>query len=228
MGRIVDLIRVKYKKYNKNIYISKKIDNYLLDLSKSKLDKKIAKDYKFLMSEHDASYMTPLNQLELICMLAKMVDAKKILEIGAFKGFCSLFLSKKLNRSVRITTTEINQKNIEFAKNLWERHKIKNIKLYEGDATLTLRNIKDKFDVIYIDADKNNYPIYFKIALRLSNKGTIILFDNSLWAGIVVNDKTKYSHASILNKLNREIYKSSLVDTVLVPAWDGLTILRVK
>lgn len=224
MKTISDHFFVRYKKRNKNILVTKKVDQYLLSLSNKKNE--LDDEFKKIAKLKNGSLQTPPNQLELIAVLAKSINAKNILEIGTYKGLSSLYLSKNLGPKVKITTCELIPENINDAKKLWLKHNTKNISIIEGNATETIKNLKSKYDLIYIDADKNNYPIYYDLCKKLVNKNGLLILDNMLWAGLVVNEKSGYSHAMILKKLNERIYKENS-SVSLIPAWDGIMIINM-
>lgn len=87
---------------------------------------------------------------------------------------------------------------------------------------------REIFDFIYIDADKKEYPKYYELALKLSKEGTLIAIDNALWAGLVAESETNYSHAKIINQLNKKIFYRFQYAVTLVPAWDGLLVVQVN
>ena len=89
-----------------------------------------------------------------------------------------------------------------------------------------IKKLTEKYDMIYIDADKSQYPAYYKAALRLRKKDGLILMDNMLWAGLVAQEKSGYSHATLLGQLNESIYQSNHASVSMIPAWDGLLLIK--
>ncbi len=231
MRKIVDIFRTGYKQRNKNILVTKKVEQYLTSLSSSNIDQKLYLEFQQIVSSVDGSYQTPLNQLEFMVMLAKVLSVRKILEIGTFKGFTALYLHQNLPNLERITTCELSENNGNYAIELWKKFGAEEqIELVQGDAKKTLQaiNFQDaEYDMIYIDADKKGYPEYYQLALSMCKKGGIILLDNMLWAGLVAYENTSYSHPRLLNQLNKTIYNDRFNDVAMIPAWDGLLIIHV-
>lgn len=228
MKTISDRFFVFYKKRNKNVWVTKRVNEYLLRLSQRRIaSTKLAGDYKKIIQSPEGSYQTPLNQLELIALLAKANGAKKILEIGTFRGFTSMYLALELGKDAQITTCELLEDNAEKAWSLWKKHNVeKQITLIRGDALKNIKTLSETFDLIYIDADKKQYPEYYNVAKKLCKKEGMILLDNMLWAGLTASQKTGYSHATLLNGLNQRIYKDDNTSVAMVPAWDGLLIIK--
>ena len=195
-------------------------------MSEINTDEQLLNDYKTIIESPNGSYQTPLNQLELIALLAKTNNARKVLEIGTFKGFTSLYLSLKLDAKTQITTCESLSDNITSAKALWRKYGAKNINILKGDAAKNIDKLTEKYDLIYIDADKKQYPRYYESAKRLCKKGGLILIDNMLWAGLVASKKTGYSHATLLRDLNQKKYEDDNDSVSMIPAWDGLIVVR--
>lgn len=222
-----DRFFVLYKKRNKNVWVTKKVNNYLLKLSHKRIRAELLQDYKSIIQTPVGSYQTPLNQLEFISLLAQTNDAQKILEVGTFRGFTSLYLSLELGKKSQITTCELVDDNIKFAQELWSKYDIgKQITMLEGDALKSIKALSGTYDLIYIDADKKQYPEYYVEAKRLCKKGGLILIDNMLWAGLVAEQKSGYSHATLLDTLNKKIYQDDNASVSMIPAWDGLLIIK--
>jgi len=226
MKTLRDHIRVNYKNHNKNVFVSKRTHRYLLELTESQLDNQLAADYHAIADAPRGSYQTPINQVELIATLAKSIGAKNVLEIGTFKGFTALYLKTILGKDCRITTCEIDDENITASKALWKKYGLQeDITLVAGNAVENMKSLQGEYDLVYIDADKKNYPLYYQEATRLCKKGGLILLDNMLWAGLAAEKKTDFLHAQILGNLNKEIYSAGHANVAMIPAWDGLLVV---
>ncbi len=226
MRTLRDRVRVAYKARNKNVFVSRRTYRYLLSLTESNLDPRLVADYHAIADAPRGSYQTPINQVEFLATLAKAHGAKKILEVGTFKGFTALYLSMALGENCKVTTCESVEENIETAARLWKKHHMENsITMLAGDATEKIPKLTGQYDLIYIDADKKNYPTYYKEAKRLCKKGGLILLDNMLWAGLTAEENTGYLHPQIFRKLNKEIYSAGHESVAMVPAWDGLLVV---
>jgi len=171
----------------------------------------------------------------LVCntllMFIKMIKARRVLEIGMFTGYSSLYMAQGLPEDGEIHTCEIMERHINTATDFFNQSKYKdNIFIHSGNAMDTLENFKiNSFDLVFIDADKKNYPNYLEIILPKLKSGSIILSDNVLWTGKVIEPLQKSDQdTKALLEYNKMINEHSQLETVLLPIRDGLTLTRVK
>lgn len=169
-------------------------------------------------------------QGRILAMLSKLTKPKSILEIGTYTGYSALCLAEGLDKEGMVHTIDINEELFDFQKRYFDKSEYANqIKQYLGNALEIIPTMEDSFDIVFIDADKSNYINYFHAVIDKINKGGIILSDNVLWSGKVVenvNEKDEDTKAIVAyNKLLKE---DNRVETVLLPIRDGLTISRVK
>lgn len=168
-------------------------------------------------------------QGRVLSMIAKLVNPESILEIGTFTGYATLCLAEGLRKNGTIDTIDINEELYDFQKKYFEKSGFgTNIMQHVGDALDIIPTLNKTFDLVFIDADKENYLNYFELIVPLMNKGGIILSDNVLWSGKVVeplqpNDKS----TKVLVEYNHYINNDPRVETVLLPIRDGLTVSRV-
>jgi O-methyltransferase len=229
IAKLKDKALVELKRRNKNVIVTKKLTNYIEDLSNTGFDTKYIEEYKRITSLPSGSYQTPLSEIRFLNLLISSVDAKTILEVGTYKGFTAMLFANT-SPSCHVTTCELNTENAKEAQTLWEHYGFSDrITLIEGKATDSMDSLisqEAKFDFVYIDANKNQYPEYVEKAMALVRKGGLIVVDNALWAGLVAEKDTQYSHAKILNTLNKEVFKN-FKDVTLIPAWDGILIIKL-
>ncbi|MEZ4906747.1 MAG: class I SAM-dependent methyltransferase [Saprospiraceae bacterium] len=196
---------------------SEKIPDYLIDLEKET-------NLKTTMPQ----MLTGRIQGRLLSFLSKMINPKSILEIGTFTGYSALCLAEGLQENGILRTYEVNNENISLIKKIFQLSPFnKNIELIEGDALKLLKNRNEKYDIVYIDANKNDYPEYYKLIIDKVNSNGLILIDNVLWSGKVIfdaDDKT----ASILRDFNIAIKNDTRVEKIMLPIRDGLSIIRKK
>lgn len=169
-------------------------------------------------------------QGRVLSMLSKLVQPKQVLEIGTYTGYSALCIAEGLQPDGQIHTIDINEELYDLQRKYFDKSGYGNqIKQYVGNALEIIPTFNTTFDLVFIDADKSNYVTYFNAIIGKMNKGGIILSDNVLWSGKVlekVQPKDKDTPALIAyNKLLKE---DSRVETVLLPIRDGLTISRVK
>ena len=160
--------------------------------------------------------------------IIKMINAQKILEIGMFTGYSSLFMAQDLPDSGEIHTCEVMDRHVKNASKFFNRSKHKNkIYIHSGEALKSLETFKvNSFDLIFIDADKKNYIEYYNRSMQLLRHGGVIVLDNMLWGGSVINPKDLESQT--LSDLGTMINNDSRVFNVLLPIRDGLMICIKK
>jgi len=159
--------------------------------------------------------------------LVQINHCKRILEIGTFTGYSALMMASALPESGELITCDVNSKTSKIAQNHWNKspHGGK-IKLILGEALSTLGGIGDSFDLIFIDADKNNYYNYFEICKKkLSNNG-IMVVDNVLWSGRVLNPEDDQTES--IDTFNKKITADKAFWNTIIPIRDGLMIIKRK
>ena len=156
--------------------------------------------------------------------LIKMSRAKTILEVGMFTGYSALKMAEVLPNDGIIHTCELMDRHVKTALSFFNRSKHKNkIKIFQGEANKTLEQLKiNYYDLAFIDADKQNYSEYYKKSIKLLRPGGIIILDNMLWSGEVINPKDLDSKA--LADTADYIYNDERVYNFLVPIRDGLMV----
>lgn len=168
-------------------------------------------------------------QARFMQLVAKIVQAQRYLEIGVFTGYSSLAMAQVLPASAKVLALDISKEWTDIAKKYWLLGNVaQKIKLVLGDARSTLRALekrhKGTYDLIFIDADKENLLHYYSHALVLLRPGGIVMVDNVLWSGAVYNPKDRRKSTSVLRAFNKKIIKDSRVAYSLIPIGDGLTL----
>ena len=169
-------------------------------------------------------------QGRILAMLSKLVKPKSILEIGTYTGYSALCLAEGLDENGILHTIDHNEELVDFQKKYFNKSPFKyKIKQYLGNALDIIPTIKESFDLVFIDADKSNYSNYFNLVIDKMNKGGIILSDNVLWSGKVIETPdSKDEETKELINYNKLLKNDSRIETILLPIRDGLTISRVK
>jgi predicted O-methyltransferase YrrM len=169
-------------------------------------------------------------QGRLLSMLSKLTKPKQILEIGTYTGYSALCLAEGLVANGQLHTIDHNEELAYIQQKYFNKSAYKNqIKTYLGEALDIIENFKIKFDLVFIDADKVNYPNYFKAIVPKMNSGGLILSDNVLWSGKVLQQAdAKDKDTQALQDYNKLINDDPRVESVLLPIRDGLTLTRVK
>ncbi len=168
-------------------------------------------------------------QGRILSLLSKLIAPKNILEIGTFTGYSALCLCEGLNKEGRLHTIDINEELEDFQRKYFEQSKYsKQINLHIGEATKIIPTLQDDFDLVFIDADKPNYPTYFHLIIEKMKSGGVILSDNVLWSGKVIEKlNSKDISTKAVLEYNKLLVEDTRIETVLLPIRDGLTISRV-
>ncbi|MFJ1262173.1 O-methyltransferase [Capnocytophaga canis] len=168
-------------------------------------------------------------QGRVLSLLSKLISPSAILEIGTYTGYATLCLAEGLQKNGVLHTIDIKEELQELQREFFDRSgKGKQIIQHLGKAKDIIPTLEIKFDLVFIDADKQNYAIYFDLIINKMNSGGIILSDNVLWSGKVVqNVKSNDKQTLALLEYNKKIKEDPRVETVLFPIRDGLTVSRV-
>ena len=168
-------------------------------------------------------------QGRVLSMLSKIIRPTTILEIGTYTGYAALCLAEGLTENGTLDTIDVNEELVDFQKRYFDVSSWKDqIFQHLGDALEVIPTLDKKFDLVFIDADKENYIAYFNMIVPMMNKGGIILSDNVLWSGKVLEEvKSSDKTTQILLEYNKLINEDKRVETVLLPIRDGLTMTRV-
>jgi len=168
-------------------------------------------------------------QGRVLSMLSKLIHPKHILEIGTYTGYATLCLAEGLQENGSIDTLDNNEELFDFQRKYFDKSGYKNqIVQHLGNALDIIPTLDKKYDLVFIDADKENYINYFNVILPKMNKGGIILSDNVLWSGKVLEEVKKNDKSTqVLLEYNQLLKQSDKVETVLLPIRDGLTVSRV-
>jgi len=169
-------------------------------------------------------------QGRLIVMLCHMIRPKRVLELGTFTGYSALCFAEGTDEDAEVHTIEHNDELEDVARSWFSRsesgHKIK---LHIGDALEMIPQMEGLFDLVFIDADKRQYPEYYEAVFPKVKSGGFIFADNTLWGGKVLGEIAKNDAQSIaVSKFNDYLAKDSRVEKIILPIRDGLTIIYKK
>lgn len=169
-------------------------------------------------------------QGRVLSILSKLINPKNVLEIGTYTGYSALCLAEGIQPKGQLHTIDTNEELYDLQRRYFDKSGFGNqIIQYTGNAINIIPKIDKTFDLVFIDADKQNYPNYLEIILPKLKSGSVILSDNVLWTGKVIEELQKGDKdTEALLKYNKMINEHSQLETVLLPIRDGLTITRVK
>ena len=214
----------------KNLEINERLEKYISDHSYElhPIQKDIL-NYNNNLGEIKKMQIS-ITQGYFIQLFIKNNNLKKILEIGTFTGYSALCMGLVIPNDGKITCLDINKKTTDVAKNFFKKANLdKKIETILAPAIETLNNLKKKkllFDMIFIDADKENYENYFNLSLYILKKGGFILIDNVLWKGDVIDPTKNDKLTNIIRKFNSFIKRDDRIEKTILPLGDGITICR--
>ena len=162
-------------------------------------------------------------------MMAQLVQAANVLEIGMFTGYSALCFAEALPANGRVLTCEVDEEAAALARKYFARSPIGNkIEIRMGPALDTMRHLTGSFDLIFIDADKLNYVNYYRRSLDLLSPQGVMLIDNVLWDGDVLKQPPPDEKTATIQELNRTVASDPRVSAVLVTIRDGLLVVRKR
>ena len=214
----------------KSIEINERLEKYISDHSYDlhPVQRDILK-YNDTLG-HSKKMQISISQAYFFQFFIKTNNLKKILEIGTFTGYSALSMGLVLPKDGKITCLDINEKTSEEASLFFKKANLdKKIKIILAPAIKSLNKFKKdkkKFDMIFIDADKENYKNYYEVSLDLVKKNGFILVDNVLWKGEVADPKKNDKLTNVIREFNSFIKKDDRVEKTILPIGDGVTICR--
>ncbi|WP_435163873.1 O-methyltransferase [Candidatus Pelagibacter bacterium nBUS_25] len=213
----------------KNLEITEKLQSYINDfgLKLNPIQQEII-NYNNTLGDIKRMQVDP-SQCFFLHLIIKISNIKNVLEIGTFTGLSALSISLALPEDGRLIALDKNEKTNNVALNFFKKanqdHKIKTI---IKPALESLEDLKhDKFDMVFIDADKLNYKEYYERSLKLIDKGGLIIIDNVLWHGEVADKKNLDKYTVNIREFNAHIANDNRVEQIIIPLGDGMTVCRV-
>jgi caffeoyl-CoA O-methyltransferase len=217
----------------RNIQLTDTLYQYILDHS--------AREPAVLRDLHDETAPMPhsgmqigADQGQFMGLLAKLVGAKRCIEIGVFTGYSSISVALALPPDGKIIACDVSEEWTSVARRYWKKAGVDGkIELRLGPAVETLDGLLAKgeagtFDFVFIDADKGNYLEYYERCLKLVREGGLMLFDNTLWSGEVANPENRKEDTVALRALNDALHHDERIDVALLPVGDGVTLARKR
>ena len=165
-------------------------------------------------------------QGRVLSMISKMIHPTNIIEVGTYTGYSALCMAEGLKENGKIHTLDINEEYTSVAKKYFDKSEYKeNIIQHIGNAVDVIPQLNDKFQLAFLDADKENYSNYFDLIINKMDIGGYIIADNVLWSG-KVTEENKDEEPMALHNYNKKVFSDKRVETVLLPVRDGLNISR--
>jgi predicted O-methyltransferase YrrM len=213
-----------------NLEITKKLEKYIENLSKSlhPIQKEII-SYNESLGDIKRMQIS-ISQCQFLELITKISNSKKILEIGTFTGLSALSMSLALPEEGQLIAldknAETNKTASEFFKKAKQENKIKTIIKPALESLSDLKKENKFFDLVFIDADKDNYKNYYDYATNLTNKESLIIIDNVLWHGEVADEKNDDKFTNIIRDFNKYVKDDKQTEQIIIPLGDGLTVCR--
>jgi len=170
-------------------------------------------------------------QGQFMALLVKLTGAKRVLEIGTFTGYSSICIASALPDDGELVCCDDSDEWTSMARKYWKKAGLQDkIKLRLQAASITLQQLLDDslagtFDFIFVDADKQNYPLYYEQSLRLLRRGGLLAVDNTLWSGSVADPENMQPGTRAIRRFNEMVKNDNRVTKSLVPIGDGLTLI---
>ena len=213
----------------KNLEITEKLQKYIdnFSLNLNPIQREII-DYNNTLG-NVKKMQVATSQCHFLHLIIKIANIKNVLEIGTFTGLSALSIALALPDDGKLIALDKNKETnkvaLNFLKKANQDHKIKTIIKPALESLEELKN--DKFDMVFIDADKMNYKEYYERSIRLLNKGGLIIIDNVLWHGEVVDNVNDDKLTINIREFNEYVAKDIRVEQIIVPLGDGMTVCRI-
>lgn len=224
------LFRIFVHKLGSMEFIDKQIEDYALTHSQSEstILKKINREThaKVLQPRMLSGHM----QGNFLSMISHMIRPAQILEIGTYTGYSAVCLAQGLKENGKLHTIDVNEELEKTVRGYFKETGLENrISYYIGDALSIIPSIDEKFDLVFIDADKKNYSNYYDLVFDKVNSGGFIIADNVLWSGKVLDlARNTDSDTLLIDAYNKKIHEDPRVEHMLLPLRDGLMIARKR
>ncbi len=211
-----------------NINISEELQNYInnFGLKLTSTQQEII-NYNNTLGEIKRMQIS-ISQCHFLHLVIKVANIKKVLEIGTFTGLSALTIALALSDDGKLIALDKNEETNKIAINFFKKanqdHKIKTIIKPALESLEELKN--NKFDMIFIDADKMNYKKYYEKSLKLIHKNGLIIVDNVLWHGEVADKKNLNKYTLKIREFNTYVKNDKRVEQIIIPLGDGMTICR--
>ena len=218
---------------NRTLNLDEALYSYLLDVSlrETPLQKRLREETAALPV---AQWQIAPEQGQFMALLVQLTGARQLLDIGTFTGYSALSMAQALPEDGHLLCCDIDQQYTAIARRYWkeagvaERVELRLAPAMETLGALVREGKAGSFDLIFVDADKVNYPAYLEHALILARPGGLILFDNTLWSGRVLERTPETADTRAIQSLNKRLKVDQRVDISLLPLGDGLTLCRKR
>ena len=209
-------------------FLDEKLEEYVIEHT--------SKEDELLYKLHRETYLKVLQprmlsghfQGRVLSMISKMIRPSRILELGTYTGYSSLCLAEGLTKNGHLHTIDKNEERQDFVQSFIDRSNFaQQITQHIGNAMEVIPQLNESWDLVFIDADKENYLNYYNLVLPTLKSGSYILADNILWSGKVVDKSALDKDTNLLREFNKQITQDPRIENILLPIRDGIQIGRV-
>lgn len=211
-------------------FLSTLLEDYIADNSQSEPELLAALTRETYLKVIQPRMLTGHLQGRVLSLLSKIMNPKYILEIGTYTGYSALCLAEGLQNKGELHTIDVNAELYDIQRKYFDKSGFgEQVVQHTGNALEIIPQLTETFDLVFIDAEKKDYLNYLNLILPKTKSGTVILSDNVLWSGKVIEElDPKDKTTKILLEYNKTLASHPLLDSVLLPIRDGLTLSRVK
>lgn len=252
---IFNMWRIWRRRKNKHVLMTKKVSSYVETLASQSLNSGLKAMFTDSQSHHNSAMQIDISEAEFMRFLVKTIQARYVLEIGTFRGWSAAVLATAIaevasaasdseKQDWKLTTIELRKEQADQAKLFWSEYMppeiISHVDLIQGDAKSIMKDThqmqkmcpQSTLDLVFIDGDKAGYQVYTEVVTPYMKKGGLIVLDNMLNAGLVATASSDRTSQSIRD-LNATLFDTqstlaSHFEVTMIPAWDGVVILRKK
>ena len=218
---------------NRTLSLDSALYQYLLDVSlrETPLLKRLREETAQLSTAH---WQIAPEQGQFMALLVQLIGARRIVEVGSFTGYSALCMAQAMPEDGRLICCDIPGEYNATAARYWREAGLSSrieqrlAPALQTLAALEAEGLAGSIDLLFIDADKANYPAYLQHALRLVRQGGLILFDNTLWSGRVLEENPESTDTRAIQALNLELRDDPRIDLSLLPLGDGLSLCRKR
>lgn len=209
-------------------FIDKKIEDYARSFTSPETEVMNELNRETYLNKLQPRMLSGHMQGAFLRMISQMIAPKNILEIGTYTGYSAIALASGLSEGGKLTTLEFNEEHEQMALHYFKKAGLENkIDLKIGDATQIIPTLDQQWDLVFIDADKNNYSVYYDLVFDALPSGGWIIADNVLWSGKVLADDTDLDEDTLAIKaFNKKVMNDERVENMILPYRDGLMLIR--
>jgi predicted O-methyltransferase YrrM len=223
----------EYKMSNRTITLNDRLYDYLL--GSSMRENAVQRRLRAVTANHEWSRMQIApEQGQFMALLVELMEARRVLEIGTYTGYSALCMAQALPADGQLVCCDLSKEWTSLGIPFWQEAGVaERIDLRLGPALETLKQLqreglRGRFDLAFIDADKENYADYFEGCLQMVRQGGLIMLDNTLWNGAVADPRDNDPDTLAIRKVNHKLLRDERISLSLVPIGDGLTLARKR